>query len=67
MKVRYWWSEDGECELCDHEKVVTEQPCRCYHCDQEIPAGAACVKLQANAGEVYLLHEECGKKGIQFP
>ena len=67
MKVRYWWSEDGEGELCDHEKAVTEQPCRCYHCDREIPAWTIIDKLRPRSGETYLLHEECSKKGIQFP
>ena len=66
MRVKYWWSEDGECEVCDHEKVVTEQPWRCYHCDREIPAGTVSDKLQSSSGETYLLHEECGKQGIQF-
>lgn len=67
MKIRYWWSEDGEYELCDYQKVVTEQPCHCYHCDREIPAETTVDKLQPRSGEPYLMHEECGKKGIQFP
>ena len=67
MKVHYWWSEDGECELCEHQSVTAVQECRCYHCDQEILVGATVVQLRTSDGETYLLHEECGKKGIQFP
>lgn len=65
MKVRYWWSEDGTGELCDYQKTVAKQSCRCYHCDQDIPVNATVVQLRTSDGETFLLHEACGKKGIQ--
>ena len=66
MKVRYYWTEDGEAELCDYEKITIEQEERCYHCDSSIPAGE-CVKLTTRQGVIYWLHDHCAKKGVDFP
>lgn len=66
MKVRYYWTEDGEAELCDYEKTTIKQEERCEHCDTFIPVGE-CVKLTTRQGTIYWLHSHCAKKGIDFP
>lgn len=62
-KVRYWWSEDGEPELCDRKELVTKESALCYHCDCVIPAGSPATELITADGEHYLLHKECADKG----
>lgn len=64
-KVRYYWTEDGEAELCDYEKITIEKEERCEHCDNVIPVGE-CVKLTTWQGSVYWLHNHCAKKGVDF-
>lgn len=66
MKVRYYWTEDGAAELCDYEEVALEQEELCYHCDCMILPGE-CVKLTTYPDkDVYYLHNNCAKKGVDF-
>lgn len=64
-KVRYYWSEDGEPELCDYEKLIIPYELRCYHCYNMIEPGE-CVKLRNRKGEIYYLHNNCARDGVSF-
>lgn len=58
-KARYQWSADGIAELCECENVVAPEDVPCYHCNNPIPNGSACMRLTAPDGDRYLLHDEC--------
>ena len=66
MKVRYFWTEDGGPELCEHETHTATEDLPCYHCGQPILTGSKCVKLHAPDGERYTLHERCAEESICF-
>lgn len=65
MKMRYQWSEDGEVELCECEKITVREETSCYQCDLAIQANETAVKLTAPDGDVYILHIGCADQNCK--
>ena len=67
--VRYWWTCDGEGELCRAERVATPTGATCYHCGAPFTKDdAEAIKLTSVAdGEAYLLHKRCAAEGVDAP
>lgn len=65
IRVMYWWTEDGNGELCALDKIVTEKEIHCDHCDTLIPAHHPAVKLKA-VDDTYILHQACALKGCNI-
>lgn len=61
IRVMYYWTEDGEGELCALDKITTAQDTRCSYCDSTIPTDSLAVKLRA-VDDTYTLHNECALK-----
>lgn len=45
--VRYWWSSDGEEEICNRIETTVEEETECYHCLQKHKAGSRMSMLQS--------------------
>ena len=64
-KIRYWWTEDGQPEICEAEKIELNNETRCYHCDNVIPGGEAMQLTCCVDGDKYILHLKCFKKSCE--
>lgn len=64
MKKLYTWTEDGEMEPVLVASITVHEDALCYHCNKQIPAGSAAVKLLADDGDIYILHESCTKSSL---
>lgn len=64
-KVRYRWTEDGDAEICTAEETVLDHEERCYHCNGELEQGETVIRLQAEDGDVYLIHRRCYHKSCE--
>lgn len=66
MIVRYWWTEDGEAELCERTETVLEENSECYHCSFKHKKGAKVSLLKPlYKDDTYVLCVECADKSTQ--
>ena len=66
MKVIYYWSEDGDGEICERQDFVADSPGLCYHCDTSIPVGTEASLLTNEDGAYYRMHRACADKGCSM-
>ena len=67
MIVRYWWTEDGEAELCERTECVLEENSECYHCLAKHEKGARVSILKPLYDEdTYVMCVECADKSTQL-
>lgn len=59
MKVKYWWSEDGQAELCDATQITAPKNLTCYHNDCKIKKNSICYELTAKDQDKYILCKKC--------
>lgn len=57
MIVRYWWTEDGEAELCRMQRD-TMQSYVCYHCGREFSGESYVLDSMVDADR-YRLCKSC--------
>ena len=61
--VRYWWSEDGEAEICKRNSFLVETEAECCHCLKMLPKGEIGFSLENRSnGEQYIICKECAEK-----
>ena len=66
MKVRYWWTEDGDAEVCERAEGVAEEDTQCYHCSSQIKAGTEVSLLTSSLdNEEYIMCVGCADKNTQ--
>ena len=66
MKVKYWWSEDGEIEICEKSDRVMEVDGECYHCAAKLHKGNRVCELKVLKDEdTYILCKSCAEKNTQ--
>lgn len=66
MKVRYWWTADGDAEICERTEVVLEEETECYHCLRQIPKGERAIWLISDKDQDnYIICSACDKQGTQ--
>lgn len=58
--VRYWWTFDGEEEICERTEVVILEEMECYHCLRKQEAGSKMSKLHSvEDNQNYYVCVEC--------
>ncbi len=66
MIVRYWWTEEGEFELCERTETVLEEKSECYHCLYKHKKGTKVSILKPIYEEVtYVMCVGCADKSTQ--
>ena len=66
VKVSYWWSEDGDPEVCERTEGVLEEATECYHCLAKLQEGESVSKLTSlEDGEEYIMCVACADKSTQ--
>ena len=65
MNVLYYWTEDGDPELCSHEDAIAKDGGLCYHCDNSIAAGAEISLLRPVDGGLRRMHRACADESSQ--
>lgn len=58
-KVRYWWTEDGQAELCNAIEKIAQADLPCYHRDCKIKKGNTYYELTAKDQDKYILCKKC--------
>jgi len=65
-RVKYWWTEDGEIEICKKLEKISKRKTLCSHCFQIINEGTKMFALYPVEDEdTYHLCEECYKKATK--
>ena len=66
MKVRYWWTEDGEAEVCESIGIILGEKAECYHCMIKLEKGTMVKELTSlRDTEKYILCIACAEKSTQ--
>lgn len=61
--VRYWWSEDGEAEICKRTSLLAETEMECSQCLKMLPRGEIGFSLENRSnGEQDIICKECAEK-----
>ena len=64
MDVKYWWTDDGDMEICS-VRQQDGQDYICYHCGQRRLATAYVLKLVVS-GEEYILCKRCFQQSCEI-
>ena len=69
VRVRYWWTEDGDEENCVAECVVAPVGLACDHCGASFTDNANnAIRLTCEEdGSVHTLHVSCAVRGVDGP
>lgn len=67
MTVRYWWTDDGEAEICERREVILEEDAECYHCSEKLEKGQrVCLLTNLKDNERYYLSTRCAEKSTSI-
>lgn len=66
MKVIYWWTEDGDNEICERTDRVLEKDGECYHCAKKLYKGdKICMLKVLDDKDTYVLCKQCEENNTQ--